>query len=192
MKNNCFSKHDNRYTTENYGVHLGGGFGKKLTEPHRDQHRSDSQLFTHGEGNQRKVTSTYVSGYRLKFTPQESTRSRRRCSSATEESAARTHPTAAKDKKHTNVYSIGSTKETFRRYPQRYSLPKDKDGARPSVNTIWWYGSSPGSDPAQARGRDPPSNHSGEQRVKRSETRRCLTSLGRPAQQPNRQILTWQ
>lgn len=165
MKTNSFSKHDNRHTTENFGIHLGGGLGKKLTEPHRDQHRSDGQLFAHNEGSQHKFISTYVSGYRLKFNAQEG--AQRRCSSAMEDSTAHTHSTA-EEKDHVNVYSIGSTKETFHRYPQKYSLPKNKEGARPSVNTIWWYGSS--TDSGSAQGRDSPG---GEQKV------RCLTSLER-------------
>jgi hypothetical protein len=161
VKNNSFSKHDNRHTTENYGIYLGKGFGKKPTEPHRNQHKSDKELFTHCEGQPERLVSTYVSGYKLR--PQES--AQRRCSSAMDGSTTR---------KPTNIYSINSTKETFRRFPQRYSLPKDKEGARPSVNTAWWYGSSPkGAAPAQES--DSRKHH---QEIKRSENRRCLTSLG--------------
>lgn len=31
------------------------------------------------------------------------------------------------------------TKKNFRRFPQRYTLPKDSEKAKPSVNTLWWY-----------------------------------------------------
>ena len=164
MKKNAFSKHDNRHTIENCGIYLQGGFGKKLAEFHRNQHQSDKQLFAHGEGDQHKFISTYASGYRLKFGEQ-----RRRCSSATE-STTHTYPTT-KEKWPTNVYSIGTTKDTFRRFPQRYSLPDDKEGARPSVNTIWWYGSSPKDG----------LTHSEQETLEGNENRRCLTSLGRSA-----------
>lgn len=167
MKNNSFSKHDNRHTVENFGIYLGGGLGRKQqTDPQKDQHRSDSQLFMHNERN--------PSGYRLKLM-QEGMEGR--CSSAMEGGTAYT--CWAKDKGHKNVYSRGSTKGTFHRFPHRYSLPKNKEDARPSVNTMWWCSSSPDSELAE-QGTDPPSNN-GERKVKRNENQRCQTALGHSA-----------
>lgn len=175
MKNNAFSKHDNRHSIENCGIYLQEGFGKKLAGPHKNQHRSDSQLFAHEEVNQQKFISTYASGY---------LGNEQRCSSVTEDS---TYPTT-KGKWPLNVYSTGSTKNTFRRFPQRYSLPKDKESARPSANTIWWYGSSPKSGSTH-----PTSNLSSEQETKGGDENRCQTLLRHGARPPDHMhnVLEW-
>lgn len=185
MKDNSFSKHDNRHIIENFGIYLGGGLGRKQqTDPQKSQHRSDSQLYMHSGTSQQKFISTYASGYRLKFI-QEGMQDR--CSSAIEGGTAYSRSTG-KDKELTNTYRIGSTKETFRRFPHRYSLPKNKESARPSINTIWWYSSSP--DRASAHGTGPPSN-SGEHKAKRNESRRTLGHSATAKQHNHKGAVTW-
>lgn len=178
VKNNSFSKHDNRHSVENFGIYLGGGLGRRqLADPQKDQHRSDGKVFTQGEGNQQKFISTYASGYRLKFMQEGG---QRRCSSAMDASTTR------KEKEHVNTYLIGSTKETFHRFPRKYSLPKDKESARPSVNAIWWHGSSPeGSGLSQRR------DSLTECKMK-GENQRCPSALCvSTSRQQSRKGVTW-
>lgn len=40
--------------------------------------------------------------------------------------------------------TVGTTKSNMRRFPHKYSLPKDMEGARPSVNTLWWHSNREG------------------------------------------------
>ena len=128
MKSNSFSKHDNRHTIENYGVYLGTGLGKRnVSDPARDQHRSDSKLFMDGRTQLRCPTSTYVSGYKLlRFRDS----SARRCLSADAASTAK--PISPK-------CLSASIKERKHRFPHKYSLPKDLEGVRPSVSSAWWF-----------------------------------------------------
>lgn len=132
MKSNAFSKHDNRHTIENYGVYLGSGLGKKaLSDPTRDQHRSDCKNFMDGRTEQNNFpTSSYVSGYKL-ITHED--RTSRRCISA---DGAHTKSQSQRDlaKCHS-----ASAKETLRRFPHKYLLPKDLEGVRPSVSSTWWF-----------------------------------------------------
>lgn len=170
VKLNSFSKHENRHTIQNHGVYLGEGLGKRK-DPENDQHRSDSQDFNHGEESQKNYVSTYDSGYRQKGVP-------RRCGSAMQST-----PFSSTNEQHRRIHSA---KQELRRFPRKYALPEDKEHARPSVNTEWWYGSSLGG-----QGKGSPSN--GEPGIKKGESHRYTTSLQVIAatQRPHLKATTW-
>lgn len=76
--------------------------------------------------------STYASGYKLPGKLPD-----RRCSSALDFNRSGTHSTTKKDDLH--KFRTLSTKDNFRRFPRKYSLPRDLENARPSKSTPWWY-----------------------------------------------------
>lgn len=101
-----------------------------MSDPKRNQHRSDIKDFTHeGEGEEAvskpRFISTYVDGY------VQDDNVGRRCHSALENSA--------NGRERINAYRITSTKDTLHRFPRKYSLPTDGDVVRPSLNTAWWH-----------------------------------------------------
>lgn len=134
MKSNLFSKHDNRHTVEGYGIYLGGRYGKKhMLDPTKNQQFSHC-LHIH-LGALEPVTlynSTYASGY----SSEGGREAHSKCSSAATECCS--HSTAKAKKSLLYKAHIVPTKENFRRFPKRYSLPRDVHIAKPSVNAVWW------------------------------------------------------
>lgn len=159
MKNNAFSKHDNRHTIQHCGVYLGTGLGRRqFLDPKTNQHWSDSRNFT--VGSQQKYTSTYTSGYRRL----KEVKSKGRCSSASllapSQSYSRSQPvrrhsisvletkrkpldSSNRNGNTSSQIPVGThsqtTKNSLHRFPRKYSLPKDMDWAKPSINTRWWH-----------------------------------------------------
>ncbi len=130
MKYHSFSKHDNRYTLESYGDHLGGPYGRKHPDPSINQHFTG---ITNTKWNNvtPQYSSTYGSGYGKREQKRIQTSSESR-----ESTRSYARPTV--DKSILNRFYPVSAKEHFSRFPKRYELPKDIILAKPSLNTSWW------------------------------------------------------
>lgn len=168
VKTNAFSKHDNRHTIENAGVYLGMGLGRKqFQDPKTNQHRTStslSEFLTPKSEHQRRHTSTHSSGHRQRegqakrsnsasviaatrdpFITQDS-KPIRRCTSALIDTTRKRPPTPVKATIKPGPTPIKAklphlcvTKTNLRRFPHKYTLPKDMEAVRPSVHSKWWW-----------------------------------------------------
>ena len=132
MKFNFFSKHDNRHTLESCGDHLGGPYGRRHADLSRNQHFTGSMNIK-WDNVKPQYSSTYASGYGRRALKRVS-------SAASEDSRLQSGP--AVDRFILDRFYPVPTKEHFSRFPKRYELPKDRNFAKPSVNTSWWSSDS--------------------------------------------------
>lgn len=135
MKENLFSKHDNRHAFQNSGCYFGQGLGKRLQKDgSRNQHRSENHTTWSSPPN-------YVSIYKDGYCSQTG-HERRRCSSVNCTPLSTLHVC-----KHSTLRADGEllskfetvTKSTFRRFPRSHSLPDKMVNVWPSECTKWWY-----------------------------------------------------
>lgn len=118
MKNNLFSKHDNRHTLQHCGEYFGQGLGKQRLES-SNQHRSSNHMSW--LDNQTTYCSTYKQGYSK----------HRRSLSAGPESSRNT------DEYLLNKFHV-LTKPTFRRFPRHHTLPGTTFRPEDLVSTTLW------------------------------------------------------
>ncbi len=110
-------------------MYFGKGLGKKgLSDPSKKQHSSEN-LIDHGDHP--SYLSTYTSGYKKS---QEERQGSAKPGGTINRSTAFVQKKELLDKFHTV-----STKQSFHRFPRKHSLLKDKEMAKPSVNTVWWW-----------------------------------------------------
>jgi hypothetical protein len=147
VKENQFSKHDNRHAFQSSGCYFGQGLGKKLEkDSSKNQHRSENN--TMWQDN----PSCYVSVYRDSYNHSNSPTGgridnrHRRCSSVncTPVSTIHVckHSTFRADPELLSKFQT-VTKGSFRRFPRSHSLPHKTITVRPSECTKWWYRSPP-------------------------------------------------
>ena len=139
MKENLFSKHDNRHAFQSSGCYFGQGLGKRLEKDgSKNQHRSENHTTWQNP-------PSYVSVYRDSYSHSQSTigsRDHRRCSSVNCTPLSSMHvykqSTFRADTKLLNKFQAVS-KDSFRRFPRSHSLPDKMITVRPSECTKWWY-----------------------------------------------------
>ena len=139
VKENLFSKHDNRHAFQSSGCYFGQGLGKKLEkDSSKNQHRSENHTTWQNP-------PCYVSVYGDSYSHAKSTtggRDHRRCSSVncTPLSTMHVckHSTFRADTELLSKFQT-VTKGSFRRFPRSHSLPDKTITVRPSECTKWWY-----------------------------------------------------
>lgn len=139
MKENLFSKHDNRHALQSSGCYFGQGLGKKLEKnSSKNQHRSENHTTWQNPPR-------YVSVYGDSYSHSKSAtlgRDHRRCSSVNYTPVSTTHvckhSTFRADAELLSKFQT-VTKSTFRRFPRSHSLPDRMISVRPSECTKWWY-----------------------------------------------------
>ena len=106
-----------------------------MLDPTRNQQFSQNMYNNTNWGAMILYKSTYTSGYSNKINA-DGRLAHSRCSSAASECCSYS-TTKAKNYLLKRAYAV-PTKVNFRRFPKKYSLPKETHTAKPSVNTIWW------------------------------------------------------
>ena len=138
VKENLFSKHDNRHAFQSSGCYFGQGLGKRLQkDDSKNQHRSENHTTWSSPPN---YVSNYNDGY-CSRTGYEHTQ-HRRCSSVNCTPLSTLHMC-----KHSTIRADNEllskfetvTKSSFRRFPRSHSLPDKMVNVRPSECTKWWY-----------------------------------------------------
>ena len=130
MKQNLFSRHDNRHTLQSCGEYFGQGLGKRIEkDPVRNQHHSDNHT---SWSSKLSYSSTYRQGY-----GRESSTGHRRSVSAGHQYQS---PTLRTDAALLSKYHI-LTKPNFRRFPHQHTLPGNLDNMKSEdlVSTMLWY-----------------------------------------------------
>ncbi len=119
VKDNLFSKHDNRHTLQRYGEYFGQGLGKQRLKG-CDQHRSDNHISWIGNQTTH-YCSTYKQGYNTKHQRSQS---------------------AGPSYSRTDEYLLNKfhvvTKPNFRRFPRHHSLPPTIVRPKDLVSTSLW------------------------------------------------------